>query len=227
VLALLAEEQRAGRLRIAPAAVRGNSEQFPEELRARVAEAFGVEVGNGYGTSEGLHGGTAPGEDVFVLTGDLGIVELVDDENRPVPIGTESAKVLLTNLYNRTQPLIRYELTDRMVRLPAAPEHGHPQVTVHGRADDLLRYSSVVVHPLAVRSALVAEPGVTEYQVTQIDRGVHVDVIGIASPDLARRLTAALAGAGLPDPQVTVASVTQLRRDPRTGKAPRFCTGSS
>jgi hypothetical protein len=34
--------------------------------------------------------------------------------------------------YNYTQPLIRYELSDRMVRLPNAVEHGHPRVLLSG-----------------------------------------------------------------------------------------------
>jgi len=44
----------------------------------------------------------------------------VDAENRPTPLGQTSAKVLITNLHNHTQPLIRYELTDRFMRLPSA-----------------------------------------------------------------------------------------------------------
>ena len=41
-----------------------------------------------------------------------------------MPDGTPSAKVLLTNLYNHTQPLIRYELIDRFTGHPAHPGSG-------------------------------------------------------------------------------------------------------
>lgn len=64
------------------------------------------------------------------------IVELVDERNEPVPPGTPSAKVLLTNLYNRAQPLSRYELTDRFVAQPPAPDHGHLRAAVEGRSDE-------------------------------------------------------------------------------------------
>ncbi|WP_028934482.1 phenylacetate--CoA ligase family protein [Pseudonocardia spinosispora] len=222
VLAQLAEEKSAGRLLIEPIEVRAHSEPLSREVRARVSEAFGVPVGSRYGTSEGLYGTTAPGDPVFVLTGDLAIVELVDSDNRPVPDGTESSKILITNLYNRTQPLIRYELTDRMIRLPDAAEHGHPRVTVRGRDDELMRFDTVAVHPHAIRSALLAEPGVVEYQVTQEPQGIHVDVIGTPGVELAGRLTAALVAAGLREPKVTLAVVGSLQRDPRTGKASRF-----
>ena len=36
----------------------------------------------------------------------------MDGEGNPVPTGEASSKVLLTNLVNRVQPLIRYELSD-------------------------------------------------------------------------------------------------------------------
>ena len=39
--------------------------------------------------------------------------------------GVASAKVLVTNLYNRLQPLIRYELGDSFTRQPDSHGHGH------------------------------------------------------------------------------------------------------
>lgn len=43
----------------------------------------------------------------------------MDTNNRPVPDGTAGCKVLLTNLYNFVQPIIRYEIDD-IVRLSSA-----------------------------------------------------------------------------------------------------------
>jgi phenylacetate-CoA ligase len=155
----------------------------------------------------------------------LAIVELVDERNRSVPPGTASAKVLVTNLMNPTQPLIRYELTDRFVQQPDAAEHGHLRVTVEGRADELLGYGGVVVHPLVLRSVLVDTPEVVEYQVTQTHRGAHVAVVaprGVDEPALAARLAAALGGVGVGAAEVTVESVPAIARHPDTGKARRF-----
>jgi phenylacetate-CoA ligase len=50
---------------------------------------------------------------------DLSIVEVVDEAKQPVPPGTFGARVLLTVLWSRTQPLIRYVLDDSL-RLAAA-----------------------------------------------------------------------------------------------------------
>jgi phenylacetate-CoA ligase len=227
VLSLLATERTAGRLRIAPMGVTGSSEQFPADTRARVAAAFGVGVGDQFGATEGVLGSSAPDDPAIVLASDLAIVELVDARGRPVPAGTPAAKALVTNLMNPTQPLIRYELPDRFVRQPDAADHGHLRVTVEGRADDLLRYGDVVVHPLVLRSVLVDTPEVVEYQVTQTRRGAHVAVVapgGVHEAALAARLAAALRGAGVGAAEVTVEPVAAVARHPDTGKTKRFVT---
>ena len=81
-----------------------------------------------------------------------------------------SSKVLVTNLHNLTQPLIRYELTDRFTQ--AAPaEGGWLRVGVDGRADDLFRYAAASVHPFVIGAVLARAPAVREFQVRQTDRG--------------------------------------------------------
>jgi DNA-binding MarR family transcriptional regulator len=84
--------------------------------------------------------------------------------------------VLLTNLHNRTQPLIRYELTDHFIRRPA---DGDPYLhaTVEGRADEAFRYGTVTVDALMIRTAMVKAPQVAEYQVRQTGNGIDVAVI--------------------------------------------------
>jgi phenylacetate-coenzyme A ligase PaaK-like adenylate-forming protein len=224
VLALLAEEQVAGRLRIAPLGVTGSSEQFPAEARARVAAAFGVGVVDQYACTEGVAGVSEPDEPVVVLASDLCVVEPVDARGEPVPAGTPSAKVLVTNLANPVQPLIRYELEDRFVVQPDSGT-GHLRVTVEGRADDTFVYGALSVHPSVLRTVLVQTPQVIEYQVGQRRRGARVAVV--ASPGLDRRLltgrlAAALEAAGLARPDVAVDVVDAVDRDPQTGKARRF-----
>jgi phenylacetate-coenzyme A ligase PaaK-like adenylate-forming protein len=170
-------------------------------------------------------GVTAPDDPVLVLAGDLAVVELVDDDLEPVPAGTTSAKVLVTNLMNPMQPLIRYVLDDRFTEQPPAEEHGHLRVTVDGRADDVLRYGDLLVHPLTLSSVLLRVPAVVEYQVHQTADGVVVDVVAPAGVDvggLTVRLAEALGAAGLPGPVVTVRVVAAVPRDARTGKARRF-----
>lgn len=104
-----------------------------------------------------LVGKTPADDDAFAFNTDMCIVELVDRENRPTPVGTPAAKVLITNLCNLAQPLIRYELTDRFVRIADAPGHGHLRARVQGRNDETFHYrDGTAVHPIAVRSVILA-----------------------------------------------------------------------
>jgi phenylacetate-CoA ligase len=225
MLARLAADQRAGRLRIAPMSVITNSETLTPEMRAAIAEAFEAPIVDQFGSSEGLMGMTTPDDDVLVFNSDLCIVELVDAENRPVPPGVPSAKVLLTNLYNRTQPLLRYELTDSFVQQPDAPDHGHLRATVRGRAEEVLHYNGVDIHPHVVRSALVKSPEILDYRVRQTRRGLDLEALALASVNsdrLAEQLIQALAAAGLHNAAVSVRMVDHLERMPDTGKLRRF-----
>jgi phenylacetate-CoA ligase len=224
MLARLAAEQRAGRLRVAPRLVNCTAETLLPRFRAAITEAFCVPVFNTFATTEGLVGSSGPDDPVIALATDSCIVELVDADCQPVPAGTASAKVLVTNLYNHLQPLIRYELSDSFTRQPDAASHGRLRVTVEGRADEILHYPGAEVHPLVLRSVLLAAPEVLDYQARQTARGVTVHVLleretGLAP--LRERLRAALARAGLADPEVTVDAVAALPRNPDTGKLRR------
>ena len=78
---------------------------------------------------------------------DMCLAELVDDDNNPVPAGAPSAKVLVTNLHNLTQPLVRYELTDRFTTPEGTTGAGWLRASIDGRADEVFRYGGVAVHP--------------------------------------------------------------------------------
>ncbi len=132
-----------------------------------------------------------------------------------------SSKVLVTNLHNLTQPLIRYELTDRFTQ--AAPaKGGWLRVGVDGRADDLFRYAAASVHPFVIGAVLARAPAVREFQVRQTDRGAAV----VDAPDFAALSTAvehSLRRASLPHPQVIIRWVDALDRDALTsipGRSP-------
>jgi phenylacetate-CoA ligase len=224
-LALLAGEQRAGRLRIAPMAVTAMGEHLTEENRAAISAAFGVPLIDQFTSTEGLAGHSEPGGAVLSFASDMCIAELVDAANRPVPDGTASAKVLVTNLHNHTQPLIRYELTDRFIRHPATAGDAFLRATVEGRADDTFQYGSIAVDPLVIRTVMVRTPAAVEYQVRQTGNGIDMAVVAGGELDhaaLAASLARSLRTAGLPDPRVRVREVPDIARHPETGKARRF-----
>jgi phenylacetate-coenzyme A ligase PaaK-like adenylate-forming protein len=228
MLALLAAEARAGRLRILPRRITTTSEPLLPEVRRALTEAFCAPVANMYGTSEagpvGVGCWRGPG---IHLCDDLVVVEPVDLAGRPVPPGVRSDKVYLTGLFNTTLPLLRFELTDQVTLLdrPCPCGSAHRLIAdVQSRLDDVFTYpGGQVVHPIVFGSVLGRDRGTVEYQVRQTPAGAEVLVVGApADPSaLGRRLATELAHLGLPDPVVEVRPVATLERQD-TGKVRRF-----
>ena len=98
----------------------------------------------------------------------------VDENYQPVSPGKQSHSVLITNLANRIQPLIRYELTDRVTVSPEPCKCGRPfpVVQVEGRTDDILKFSApngqvVNILPLALKTIVEEITGVRRFQLIQ------------------------------------------------------------
>jgi len=224
-LAELAREQLAGRLRIAPRSVTSVAELLTPADRAIIERAFAVPVIDAFVSTEGLVGHSEPGGSVLRFASDMCLTELTDKDNNPVQAGMPSAKVLVTNLHNLTQPLIRYELTDRFTRPQATAAAGWLHASIDGRADEVFRYGSVAVHPHVIRAALAGDAAVREYQVQQARNGIEVACVTSGDLDaaaLAARLEHALRQAGLPGPRVSITLADSITRDPQTGKVRRF-----
>jgi phenylacetate-coenzyme A ligase PaaK-like adenylate-forming protein len=227
-LALLAGEQRAGRLAIAPETVMTCGEPLFDDVRAEIEAVWPAHVDNYYGMSEGLYAFGCEAGDAMHLPDDLFCIEPVDDDGNPVPPGTPATKVYLTNLFNMTQPLIRYEVTDQLVVLdePCPCGCAHRRIDqVVGRTDDVFAYpGGVRVHPLAVRAPLGRARAISEYQVVQTPRGVHLRLCADPSIDVGAvtsTVAFGLASAGLDQPQVTAEVVAELARL-GSGKLRRF-----
>jgi len=227
-LHVLSFEARAGRLRIAPWRVLSCAEPLLPEIRAAAHDAWGADVGNIWATSEGGGVGIPCDHSRSHLSDDLLIVEPVDEEGRPVAPGERSAKIYLTNLFNRALPLIRYEITDEVTveTEPCPCGSAHRCVAdVQGRLDDLFVYDDRRVHPHVFRSVLARHSGVVEYQVRQTSVGAGIVVRCSALVDVQRlgvEIGEALGGLGLPDPVVDVSVVDRLERDPGPAKLRRF-----
>lgn len=81
------------------------------------------------------------------------------------------------------------------------------------------------IHPLVLRSVLLASPAVSDYQARQTPSGIAVAVQSDQPADLGAlrgRLRSALTRAGLQDPEVSIRAVPALPRNPETGKLRRF-----
>ncbi|MEU6711444.1 hypothetical protein ABZ897_08160 [Nonomuraea sp. NPDC046802] len=173
--ALLAGAAEAGRLRIDPALVILTAEGLPLPEHARISRALGgAKVRTSYAANECpfLSYGCAAGW--LHVNADWAIVEPVDEQYRPVPPGEPSHTVLLTNLANHVQPILRYDLGDAVVMRPDPCPCGSPgpALRVQGRAADLLVFpgqdgTPVTLAPLPLATLLEAVPGLELFQIVQ------------------------------------------------------------
>jgi hypothetical protein len=111
-MALLAEEQEAGRLRLQPEALFTNSEPLTPALRARLERAFGLRPFNFYATTEGVWGHDCQAGSMHIFD-DMCIVENVDEDGVALREGAHGAPARL-----------RARISDRLERL------GVPRPTV-------------------------------------------------------------------------------------------------
>jgi phenylacetate-CoA ligase len=185
VLGLLAAEQLEGRLRISPAVIASSGETHTDELRDAIRAAWGTSSFELYAMTEaGILGSHCERHSGVHLFEDQAIVEVVDERGRPVPDGQLGHKLLVTNLVTRTQPLIRYEVSDMVTMATERCPCGRPfrlLAGVEGRNDDILHLpaatgGTTAVHPLALRTALAGIPGLAQYKVVHDADGLHVRV---------------------------------------------------
>jgi phenylacetate-coenzyme A ligase PaaK-like adenylate-forming protein len=153
---LLANEQRSGRPGISPVLVVSFAEGLPVEDYDRIAKAFGAKVGNTYAASECAFLSYSCDEKWLHVDADWAILEPVDADYRPVAPGEHSHTVMLTNLANRVQPILRYDLGDGVVQRPDPCPCGNPlpAIRVEGRSSEVLSFPTgageqVSVPPLA------------------------------------------------------------------------------
>ena len=170
-LELLAYEQESGNLHINPVIIMTGGEHLREDVRERLSKVFNCYVQTNYSCTEGGTVACECTEHHFHINDDWVILEAVDENNQPVPFGTQSSKVLLTNLANKICPLIRFEITDRIVmhNEPCACGNSRPWLTIEGRTDDILTFENgVKIAPLSLYAILKEIHGIQRFQLVQV-----------------------------------------------------------
>ncbi|MEO7020386.1 MAG: hypothetical protein ABI234_09580, partial [Ktedonobacteraceae bacterium] len=222
----LAHEQRQGRLHIAPHSVFCSAETLTSEMRRRIEATWQTQLFNAYSLTEsGILAMECSFHQGMHLFEDSSILEVVDQNNRPVPPGTPGAKVLLTVLFRRTQPLIRYEVSDLVqVSTQERCPCGRPFAlleSVQGRTPDVLYFLSSNgkeegVYPYLFHNTLDALP-ISGWQVVQEHDGLHIFLTG-ASQELRDEhvrdaLRQALTTRGVIVPTIVIHRVTTLTQN--------------
>jgi phenylacetate-coenzyme A ligase PaaK-like adenylate-forming protein len=171
---MLAEAAGHGALRLPLREVLTGGETLADGVRQHLSARFRCPVHNSYGASECLTVAADCAHGRLHLNADWVILEPVDEHRRPVVGPALSHSTLLTNLANRVQPLIRYDLGDRVRVLAGACACGSalPAIEPLGRQDDALHMAGsagalVTLLPLALSTVLEEEAGVFDFQLLQ------------------------------------------------------------
>ena len=87
------------------------SEMLFEDDKLLMEKQFGIPIINEYGASElDLIAFQNP-KDEWVINSETLFLEIVDDDNKILPFG-EEGRVIITSLYNKAHPFIRYDIGD-------------------------------------------------------------------------------------------------------------------
>ena len=200
--ALLADEAARGALHIRPREIWTGGEYLAPGVRAHITRQLGGAVRNSYGASEFLAMGWECAHGRLHVNADWVILEPVDEHFRPVPAGQPSSSVLLTNLANHVQPLVRYDLGDQVSLHPKRCPCGSPLpvLQVQGRHDEPLRMAGrggkfVTLLPMALSTVLEENAGVFDFYLHQIDDctlELHLPLTGDAGHEALARCSAEL-----------------------------------
>jgi phenylacetate-CoA ligase len=151
-------------------------------IRSFLEEIFSAPVRDRYGIEEmGYIAWECPVGGGYHLAADCGIFEVLDEKGHLAEPG-EEGDLIMTSLYCRAMPLIRYRLGDRVSIEPGPCPCGcaFPRIRrITGRADDLLRLpSGEWVHPVVAAWGVVDIPGIELFRITQKDaREYQVDLV--------------------------------------------------
>jgi phenylacetate-CoA ligase len=97
---------------------------------------IGVPIINEYGASELDLIAFTNNDEEFIVNNETLFVEILDENNYPLPNG-ESGKIVITSLYNKAQPMIRFEVGDQGILSTKSTVKLPILSSLLGRADDL------------------------------------------------------------------------------------------
>jgi phenylacetate-coenzyme A ligase PaaK-like adenylate-forming protein len=157
---------------------------------------------------------------------DLLVVEPVDDDGRAVPPDSPATRLLVTVLFGRTLPLIRYEITDGVRLLPGRCPCGRPfrrLAAVDGRSAEALQLRDRQGRPVAINPVVVHEvmdaARVAGWQLIEeadrlrllvVEPANDITIDGATVP----RLAGALGRHGAVVPPISLEVVPRIEREP-------------
>ncbi len=138
-ISMLAELALQDKLRIRPQNVFVTGDKFTPGIEETIRKAWSAPIYNLYNAGESKYLAVQEAsQDAMMVMDDLNLVEVLDENNRAVSPG-EAGRVVITNLYNRALPILRYELGDYVVLGKARDDSPFTPIgEIRGRAHDAL-----------------------------------------------------------------------------------------
>jgi phenylacetate-CoA ligase len=160
-------------------------EPLYKHQRTLVEQVFGVPAANEFGSRDiGFTAHETPQHQMLLMSESI-IVEVLDQEGSPVPIG-QLGEAVMTGLCSEAQPFIRYRTGD-MVRMSAdGCREGrglHVLSEVTGRTTDfVVRSDGTIMHALSVIYVLRGVQGIAEFKFVQHTVS-DVEVLVVPGPE--------------------------------------------
>lgn len=154
-----------------PKRVISSAETLRENMREIIEEQFNRKIFDFYGSRE-VGGMAAECEygSMHMLFGNF--IEILDENNKRVKVG-EEGKVVVTNLFNYSMPLIRYEIGDMAILGPDTCECGSLLPTlkkITGRiTDHFIKKDGTIVHGEYFTHLFYFKNWIKSFQVIQED----------------------------------------------------------
>lgn len=147
------------------------SEMLFDDDKKLMETVFGVPVINEYGASELDLIAFTDGVGDFVLNNETLFVETLDANNKPVSLG-KSGRIVITSLYNKAHPMIRYDIGDIGTLSASNPKKPILEKLI-GRTNDIAKLPSGKTVPgltfYYVTKSIIANDGnVKEFVIEQI-----------------------------------------------------------
>lgn len=169
VLAGLAREQQTGKLRLRLRMVACSAELLTDEHYRYLKEAFRCPVLNNYCSTEGGELAMSCSEGHLHVNADWVIIEPVDERGNPTGEEETSTGVLITDLSNFVQPVIRYRVSDhaRISRRPCPCGSPLPTIEVMGRQHDPFTWKDRQISSASLLCQMPEIAGLLDYQFVQ------------------------------------------------------------
>ena len=225
----LAVEQLQGRLHLSLKHLATSAEMLSEENFHLLREAFQCPVANNYCMTEGGEIAMTHNCPHLHINDDWVIVEPIDKDGNLITDPDQwSDAILVTDLSNFVQPIIRYRVGDVVRVRPSTYDCSPlPILQIQGRSFDNYTICGQTFNVVGIFAKAEVWPDLQRFQFVQTDdstiqvRGVCKTSPAEVLPSLCERLKAFLAEEGCPDARFTW-SAEPLIHNERGGKIPLY-----